>query len=113
MSMELKKVTISEIANHVHQLFGLRFETGGSLYNEPNGKTIVGPIVATPFYQALDGEVWLAEEGDRDALSKYCGPFPNASDYMCSFLDAELHVLENHRQYIVDNELAGRQDRAP
>ncbi|KAJ7652127.1 hypothetical protein DFH06DRAFT_1331335 [Mycena polygramma] len=111
LPMDLKKVTVSDVAHCILQLYALRFFTGGSLYNDAEGNTVVGPIVATPFYRALDGFVRLPNEADRYALSEYRGPFPSASGYMRSFLDAELHIFKQHRQLILDNELEGDTER--
>ncbi|KAJ6498133.1 hypothetical protein C8R47DRAFT_1010006 [Mycena vitilis] len=105
LPMDLKKVTVYDVAHCILQLYALRFSTGGSLYNDAEGNTVVGPIVSTPFYRALDGFVRLPNEADRDALSGYRGPFPSASGYMRSFLDAELHIIKRHRQVVLENEL--------
>jgi hypothetical protein len=108
--LERKQVTVSEVADYIIQLFRLRFEAGGSLYNGPDVKEFVGPIVASPFYRALDGVVRFAQPVDRD-LRSYRGPFENASAYLRSFLDAELHLVGDQREYILEHELDGDEGR--
>lgn len=110
LPLELKQVTVSEIASHIIQLFQLRFETGGSLYNGPDGKTFVGPIVTTPFYRALDGVVRFAEPVDL-GITLYRGPFHRASAYLRSPLDAELHLVDHHRQHILEHEIDSDEER--
>ncbi|KAJ6476226.1 hypothetical protein C8R45DRAFT_1009263 [Mycena sanguinolenta] len=110
LPLELKQLTVCEVADYVLQLFRLRFDTGGSLYNSPDGKQFVGPIVSIPFYRALDGVVRLPRPVDRD-IATYRGPFPNATAYLRSFLDAELRLVRDHRQHILEHELDGDEER--
>jgi hypothetical protein len=96
-------------------IFALPFDCAGSLYLSVHSESgiIVGPIVSTPFYRALDGVVRIP---DADATSyaelfRFRGPFSNASDYLQSFLLAELHFLSHHRSialsdFHVENEEA-------
>ncbi|KAJ7442127.1 hypothetical protein B0H11DRAFT_495506, partial [Mycena galericulata] len=102
-------VVVSEVADCIIQLFRFRSKTGGSLYNGPDGNAFVGPIVATPFYRALDGVVRFAEPVDRD-LAVYRGPFGVPSEYLRSFLDAELHLVEEYREHILEHELDGDEE---
>ncbi|KAJ7039726.1 kinase-like domain-containing protein [Mycena alexandri] len=111
LELEKKQVIVSEVAHHMTQLFQLRFSSGGSLYHGPEGKTVVGPIVATPFYQALDGVMRFPEPIDPGALAEYRGPFDTASSYVGSFLKAELHIVERHREHILQHELNGDKER--
>ena len=98
--MVLKQVTVSDVAGHIIQLFRLRFEIGGSLYSAHDGKIFVGPIVSTPFYRALDGIIRFHEPVD-DGLALYRGPFNSASAYLRSSIDAELYLVDAHRQHIL------------
>jgi hypothetical protein len=41
---------------HLISLFGLRFALAGSFFS-PQGTVDLGPLVATPFFHAPDGEV--------------------------------------------------------
>ncbi|KAF7326629.1 Kinase-like protein [Mycena venus] len=109
LPLELKQVTVSEVADYIIQLFRLRFEVGGSLYRGPEKKEFVGPIVATPFYRALDGVVRFAQPVDRN-ITLYRGPFQNASAYLRSFLDAELRLVEDRRHHILKHELDGNEE---
>jgi hypothetical protein len=84
----------------------------GSLYRSESG-FIVGPIVTTPFYRALDGVVRIP---DVDATSyaelfRFRGPFSNTSDYLQSFLLTELHFLSHHRS-IESSEFDGEDEEA-
>ncbi|KAF7373377.1 Kinase-like protein [Mycena sanguinolenta] len=110
LPLKLKRVTVSEIADCLIQLFRLRFDTSGSLYNGPDGKQFVGPIVSIPFYRALDGVVRLPQPVHRD-IAIYRGPFPNATAYLRSFLDTELRLIRDHRQHILEHELNGDEER--
>ncbi|KAJ6447508.1 hypothetical protein C8R45DRAFT_948495 [Mycena sanguinolenta] len=110
LPLELKQVIVSEVADYTTQLFRIRFETGGSLYSGPDGKGFIGPIVSTPFYRALDGVVRFAQPVDRD-IALYRGPFHDASAYLCSFLNAELRVVEDQRQHILEHEMDGDEER--
>lgn len=76
-------------------------DCAGSLYHSAHSESgiIVGPIVSRPFYRALDGVVRIP---DADAttyaeLIRFRGPFSNTSDYLQSFLLAELYFLSHHR----------------
>jgi hypothetical protein len=112
----VKESVVSQVADHLMAIFAFRFDRAGSLYlseHSENG-VIVGPIVSTPFYRALDGVVRIP---DADAtsyaelLSRFRGPFSNASDYLQSFLLAELHFLSHHRS-IALSKLDGEDEEA-
>jgi hypothetical protein len=96
-------------------IFALRFEYAGSLYLSARSESgiTVGPIVSTPFYHALDGVVRIR---DADATSyaelfRIRGPFSNTSDYLQSFLLAELHFLSHHRSVAL-SEFDGEDEEA-
>ena len=115
ISMIVKERVVSQVADHLMAIFALRFDCAGSLYLSPHSKSaiIVGPIVSTPFYRALDGVVRIP---DADATScceliRFRGPFSNASDYLQSFLLAELHFLLHHRS-IALSEFDGEDEEA-
>ncbi|KAJ6554017.1 hypothetical protein DFH09DRAFT_1318675 [Mycena vulgaris] len=106
-----KQVMVSEAADHIFQLFRLRFATGGSLYAGPDQKTFVGPIIAIPFYRTLDGIVRFADPVDQRALEAFRAPFSEPSRYVRSVLDAELHLVQHHRQHVLDHEFDGDEAR--
>ncbi|KAF9224654.1 hypothetical protein BS17DRAFT_703073 [Gyrodon lividus] len=105
LSMSVKERVVSQVADHLRAMSALRFDHAGALYlSSPSRNDVyVGPIVSTPFYRALDGVVRVpdAELQLRTELSKYRGPFSNASDYLQSFLHAELHVLSDYRPIVL------------
>ncbi|KAJ7098639.1 kinase-like domain-containing protein [Mycena belliarum] len=107
LDFEKKEVMVSEVAHHLNQLFRLRFSTAGSLYPGSDGKIVVGPVVSTPFYAALDGVTRVRQAVD---LAEYRGPFDTASSYVASFLKAELHVVQHHREHILEHELDGDEE---
>ncbi|KAJ7170853.1 hypothetical protein C8R43DRAFT_981291 [Mycena crocata] len=107
---ELKEVVVAGVADHVLQLFHkIRFDASGSLYTAPDGDFVVGPIIAIPFYRALDGVARLTEPDE--GLASYRGPFKNAANYLRSPLEAELHVVQHHRERILETELEGDKAR--
>ncbi|KAJ7929011.1 hypothetical protein B0H13DRAFT_2542885, partial [Mycena leptocephala] len=110
LSSELKEIVVSEVADHIIQIFRLRFGTGGSLYTGTDKKTFVGPIVAIPFYRALDGVVRLPEPVNR-AFELHRAPFDKSSNYLRSVLDAELRIIEDHYQHILEHEFDGDENR--
>jgi hypothetical protein len=110
LSSELKEIVVSEVADHIIQIFRLRFGTGGSLYTGTDKKAFVGPIVAIPFYRALDGVVRLPEPVNR-AFELHRAPFDKPSNYLRSVLDAELRIIEDHYQHILEHEFDGDENR--
>ncbi|KAJ7057112.1 hypothetical protein C8F01DRAFT_992114, partial [Mycena amicta] len=110
LPLELRQVTVCEVADYIIQLFRIRFETGGSLYNGPDRKQFVGPIVSTPFYRALDGVVRFTQPVDRD-IALYRGPFHDASGYLRSFVNAELRVVKDQQHHILEHEMDGNEER--
>jgi len=97
----VKESVVSQVADYLMAIFALRFERAGSLYLSARSESgfVVGPIVSTPFYRALDGVVRIpdADATSRAELFRFRGPFLNTSDYLQSFLLAELHFLLHHR----------------
>ncbi|KAK7046622.1 kinase-like protein [Favolaschia claudopus] len=110
LPLELKQVMVSEIADFIVQLFRLRSDTAGSLYTDDDGKQVVGPIIATPFYRALDGWVRLDSSTYRE-LASLRGPFTTVTGYLRSFLEAELFLVREYRQRILEHELHGDEER--
>ena len=94
-------------------IFALRFGSAGSLYLSTRSKSgiIIGPIVSAPFYRALDGFVRIrdADATSYTELSRFRGPFSNTSDYLQSFLLAELHFIAHHRSVAL-SELDGEEE---
>ncbi|KAJ3860792.1 hypothetical protein EV359DRAFT_48465, partial [Lentinula novae-zelandiae] len=108
LPFEKKQVVVAEVAECILQLFHLRFDTGGSLYHEPGSSAnsfIVGPVVSTPFYRALDGVV-------RFPNQRYRGPFLSPTSYVRSPLETELHILrvQNLRRHVLEHELDGNEE---
>lgn len=103
--MSVKERVVSRIAQYFKVMFGLRFDRAGSPYlSSPSGNDVsIGPIVSTPFYRALDGVVRVpgAELSLSKGLSQYRGPFSNTTDYLQSFLRAELYLISHHRSVVL------------
>jgi hypothetical protein len=112
LSTDVKERVVSEVAEHLIAIFALSFNHAGSLYlssfSENDYVVGPGPIVSTPFYRAIDGVVRVrdAEATSMNELSSFRGPFSDTSDYLQSFLHAELHLLSHHRS-IALSELDG------
>lgn len=105
LSMNVKERVVLQVAEYLKVMFELRFDRAGALYlsSPPEDDVYVGPIVSVPFYRAADGIVRVAEAEPplHTELSQYRGPFSNTSDYLQSFLHAELHVLSHHRSVVL------------
>ncbi|KAF8825487.1 hypothetical protein HHX47_DHR6000057 [Lentinula edodes] len=115
LPFEKKQVVVAEVAKCILQLFHLRFDTGGSLYHEPGSSAnsfIVGPVVSTPFYRALDGVVRFPNELTAPDLRRYRGPFLSPTSYVRSPLETELHILrvQNLRRHVLEHELDGDEE---
>ncbi|KAJ4501000.1 hypothetical protein C8R41DRAFT_749818 [Lentinula lateritia] len=115
LPFEKKQVVVAEVAECILQLFHLRFDTGGSLYHEPGSSAnsfIVGPVVSTPFYRALDGVVRFPNQSIAPDLRRYRGPFLSPTSYVRSPLETELHVLrvQNLRRHVLEHELDGNEE---
>ncbi|KAI6028995.1 kinase-like domain-containing protein [Pisolithus marmoratus] len=105
LSMDIKKRVVSQVAEYLKAMFALRFERAGALYlsSPSNDDVYVGPIVSVPFYRANDGIIRVpdAERALHTELSQYRGPFSNTSDYLRSFLHAELHIVSQYRSIVL------------
>ena len=103
--MNVKERVVSQVAEYLRAMLALRFESAGSLYlsSPSRNEVYVGPIVSVPFYQAVDGVVRVPDAVLQmsSQLSQYRGPFSDTSDYLQSFLHAELHVLSHHRPIVL------------
>lgn len=115
LPFEKKQVVVAEVAECILQLFHLRFDTGGSLYHEPGSSAnsfIVGPVVSTPFYRALDGVVRFPNQSIAPDLRRYRGPFLSPTSYVRSPLETELHILrvQNLRRHVLEHELDGNEE---
>ena len=115
LSVIVKESVVSQVAEHLMAMFAIRFDCAGSPYLSAHSEIgfTVGPIVSTPFYRALDGVVRIP---DADATSyaelfRFRGPFSDTSDYLQSFLLAELHFLSHHRS-IALSEFDGEDEEA-
>ncbi|KAJ4466142.1 hypothetical protein C8J55DRAFT_440070 [Lentinula edodes] len=115
LPFEKKQAVVLEVAEHIIQLFRLRFDTGGSLYRVrgvDQENFHVGPIISTPFYRALDGIIRFPDSPvTGDEIRKYRGPFPDPTSYLRSFLDVELNLVRHDQvrrrrilQYELDND---------
>ncbi|KAJ3831856.1 hypothetical protein F5878DRAFT_45819 [Lentinula raphanica] len=117
LPFEKKEIVVNEVAEHIIQLFGLRFEKAGSLYKTAERgeqEFTVGPIVSTPFYRALDGFVRFPDSPDSNIqLRKFRGPFPDTSSFLRSALQVELHIISDPdlRRQVLERELNGDDKR--
>jgi hypothetical protein len=92
-------------------MFSLRFEQAGSLYHSSTpDKFFVGPIISTPFYRALDGFVRIDNASLLSALNRFRGPFSTVSDYLSSWVRAELYILSQNPSTLL-SELDGNRER--
>ncbi|KAF8600090.1 hypothetical protein BDV93DRAFT_497071 [Ceratobasidium sp. AG-I] len=113
-TLDLKKKvrTVTDLAKHLHALFRCRFYAAGSLYTigtPPDYKFMVGLIVATPFYRALDGCVRVSEwESYSQEIERYRGPFRNVTEYLQSPLLAELRFISRYPDIALEE--AGDED---
>ncbi len=118
--MTVKENVVSQVTDHLMAMFALRFDCTGSLYLSPQSEmdVIVGPIISTPFYRAVDGFVRVPDVADATSHTAelhlpFRGPFSKTTDYLQSFLLAELHFLSHHRSIVLsefdglDEEAAG------
>ncbi|KAI6102360.1 kinase-like domain-containing protein [Pisolithus croceorrhizus] len=105
LSMSAKERTVSQVTEYLKAMFALRFDRAGSLYLSSPSKddVYVGPIVSIPFFSAIDGVVRVpdADPPSHIELSQYRGPFSNTTEYLQSFLRAELHILSQHRSTVL------------
>ncbi|KAI6137239.1 hypothetical protein F5141DRAFT_75254 [Pisolithus sp. B1] len=105
LSMSVKERTVSQVTEYLKAMFALRFDRAGSLYLSSPSKddVYVGPIVSIPFFSAVDGVVRVpdADPPSHIELSQYRGPFSNTTEYLQSFLRAELHILSQHRTTVL------------
>lgn len=62
----------------------------------------MGPLVGTPFFRALEGEVRFPEEPPLD-LSQFRGPFTSATEYLSAGPKTELFVLKAQRDAVLRN----------
>lgn len=113
--MDVKERVVTQVADYLMEIFALRFDHAGSLYLSSTSESniVVGPIISTPFYRALDGFVRVpdADASYTSELSLFRGPFANTTDYLQSFLHAELHFISHHRS-IALSELDAEDDQA-
>jgi hypothetical protein len=111
LSCDALKRLITEVATYSHEMFSLRFEQGGSLYHSSTpDKFFVGPIISSPFYRALDGFVRIDDPSLLSALQRFRGPFNTVSDYLSSWVRAELHILSQSPSTLL-SELDGNHER--
>ncbi|KAG2369335.1 hypothetical protein BDR07DRAFT_1447628 [Suillus spraguei] len=80
LSEEVKKTVVLQVARYFLEIFSLRFESAGSLYLSPlSSQFIVGPIISTPFYRALDGVVRVPDTPISKDIDPNRGPFSTQS----------------------------------
>jgi hypothetical protein len=102
LSEEVKKIVVSQIARYFLEIFSLRFESAGSLYLSPLSPLfLVGPIISTPFYRALDGVVRVPDAPISNNVDPNRGPFSTVTEYLSSNLRAELEFISNHRSVVL------------
>lgn len=111
LSRDAVKRLITEVAMYSREIFSLRFDYAGSLYHtSTSNKIFVGPIISTPFYRALDGFVRIDNAPLLSALSHFRGPFATVSDYLSSWIRAELYILSKNPSTLL-SELDGNRER--
>jgi hypothetical protein len=111
LSLDSVKRLIMEVATYSYEMFSHRFEQAGSLYrSSTSDKFFVGPIISTPFYRALDGVVRIDNASLLSALSHFRGPFGTVSDYLSSWIRAELYILSQNPSTLLA-ELDGDRER--
>jgi hypothetical protein len=102
LSEEVKKTVVSQVARYFLEIFSLRFESAGSLYLSPlSPQFLVGPIISTPFYRALDGVVRVPDAPISKNVDPNRGPFSTVTEYLSSNLRAELEFISNHRSVVL------------
>ncbi|KAI6020795.1 kinase-like domain-containing protein, partial [Pisolithus microcarpus] len=105
LSMSVKERTVSQVTEYLKAMFALRFDRAGSLYlSSPSKDDVhVGPIVSIPFFRAVDGIIRVpdADPPSHTELSQYREPFPNTTEYLQSFLRAELHILSRYHSAVL------------
>ncbi|KIK11154.1 hypothetical protein PISMIDRAFT_123188 [Pisolithus microcarpus 441] len=105
LSMSVKERTVSQVTEYLKAMFALRFDRAGSLYlSSPSKDDVhVGPIVSIPFFRAVDGIIRVpdADPPSHTELSQYRGPFSNTTEYLQSFLRAELHILSRYHSAVL------------
>lgn len=111
LSGDAVKRLIADVATYQHEMFSLRFEQAGSLYHSlASDKFAVGPIISTPFYRALDGFVRTKDASLLSALNHLRGPFSTVSDYLSSWVRAELYFISQDPLTVL-SELGGSHER--
>lgn len=93
LAMHVKERVVLQVAEYLMAMFALRFETAGSLYISSD-EVVVGPIISTPFYRALDGVVRLPQGLSPDDTHR--GPFSTTTEYLQSYTHAELQFISQH-----------------
>lgn len=102
LSEEVKKTVVSQVARYFLEIFSLRFESAGSLYLSPlSPQFLVGPVISTPFYRALDGVVRVPDAPISKNDDPNRGPFSTVTEYLSSNLRAELDFISNHRSVVL------------
>ena len=100
---------IVEVAAYSQELFSLRFEQAGSLYqSSASSEFFVGPIISSPFYRALDGFVRFDNASPECDFSPFRGPFSTVTDYLSSWIRAELYNIAREPSTLL-SELDGDQ----
>ncbi|KZP12308.1 hypothetical protein FIBSPDRAFT_836340, partial [Athelia psychrophila] len=113
LPVDIKEKVVVQVAEHLVALFHLRFSQAGSIYLSDTGSSAskpvlsptadsyrIGPVITDPFYRTSDG---VLEYPDSDLivpntpsynnLHSLRGPFAHASEYLSSYLRAELLKL--------------------
>ncbi|KAI6109429.1 hypothetical protein EDD16DRAFT_1522470 [Pisolithus croceorrhizus] len=103
--MSAKERTVSQVTEYLKAMFALRFDRAGSLYLSSPSKddVYVGPIVSIPFFSAVDDVIRVpdADPPSHIELSQYRGPFSNTTEYLQSFLRAELYILSHYHATVL------------
>lgn len=134
--MEIKERVVIQVAEHLADLFSLRFEKAGSIYCIPSASESlspsvswtasdayeIGPVVTGPFFRSLDGildycttNLHTLPASSSTRLHSLRGPFNSAGDYLAHYLRALLFKCtefpkETMRQLGDDEEAKGDSD---
>jgi hypothetical protein len=100
LDLEAKETLVRQVAKALLALFRRRFSEVGSLYMGDNASFEVGPVVAPPFFQMIDGECRFPSSDPLD-LSRFRGPFSRAPDYLSCLVEAESYIVEQRRDIIL------------
>ncbi|KAG2034824.1 hypothetical protein BDR03DRAFT_900768 [Suillus americanus] len=96
LSEEVKRTVVSQVARYLMEIFSLRSESAGSIYLSPlSHPFVVGSIISTPFYRAVDGVARVPAAPILQNIDPNRGPFTTVTEYLSTNLRAELEFISN------------------